>query len=106
VHEKGVPPVLLDAMRRLAAFSNPQFMELQGMRKSTARTPRVIVCFEQSGRFLVLPRGCREPLEELLAGLDVAFELSDERADGEPLGARFTGADRPSRGRCAGDARP
>jgi superfamily II DNA or RNA helicase len=91
VHQKGVPPVLLDAMRRLAAFSNPQFMELQGMRKSTARTPRVIVCFEQSDRFLVLPRGCREPLEELLAGLDVAFELSDERADGEPLGARFTG---------------
>ena len=86
-----VPPVLLDAMRRLAAFSNPKFLELQAMRMSTARTPRVIACFEQTARFLVLPRGCREPLEDLLAGLGVAFELFDERADGALLQTRFTG---------------
>jgi superfamily II DNA or RNA helicase len=66
-------------------------LELQAMRMSTARTPRVIACFEQSGRFLVLPRGCLEPLEELLAGLGVASELSDERTNGKPLKARFTG---------------
>ena len=91
LHQEGAPPVLLDAMRRLAAFSNPQFLELQAMRKSTARTPRVIACFEQTGRFLVLPRGCLEPLHDLLAGLGIALELSDERHDGEPLNARFTG---------------
>ena len=106
VCQERVPPVLLERMRRLAAFSNPKFLELQAMRMSTARTPRVIACFEQSGRFLVLPRGCREPLEELLAGLGVALELSDERTDGEPLEARFTGElIRPSRGRGAADAR-
>ncbi len=91
VHQEGAPPVLLDAMRRLAAFSNPQFLELQAMRKSTARTPRVIACFEQTGRFLVLPRGCLEPLHDLLADLGIALELSDERRDGQPLNARFTG---------------
>jgi superfamily II DNA or RNA helicase len=91
VRSEGLPPVLLDALRRLAAFSNPKFLELQAMRKSTARTPRVIARFEQSGRFLVLPRGCREPLEELLASLNITLELSDERTDGEPLEARFTG---------------
>lgn len=91
VHSEGLPPVLLDAMRRLAAFSNPKFLELQAMRMSTALTPRVIACFEQAARFLVLPRGCAEPLENLLAGLGVAFELADERTDGEPLETQFTG---------------
>jgi superfamily II DNA or RNA helicase len=91
IRSEGLPPVLLDAMRRLAAFSNPQFLELQGMRKSTARTPRVIACFEQTDDFLVLPRGCREPLEDLLTGLDIALELSDESTEGEPLEMQFKG---------------
>jgi hypothetical protein len=78
VRSEGLPPVLLDALRRLAAFSNPKFLELQAMRKSTARTPRVIACFEQTGRFLALPRGCCVPLEELLAGLNIALEPADK----------------------------
>ena len=91
VRSEGLPPVLLDTLRRLAAFSNPKFLELQAMRKSTALTPRVIACFEQAGDFLVLPRGCLEQLEELLAGLNIALELSDERTKGKALKARFTG---------------
>ncbi|MHB1836778.1 MAG: TOTE conflict system archaeo-eukaryotic primase domain-containing protein, partial [Solirubrobacteraceae bacterium] len=91
VRSEAVPAALLDAMRRLAAFANPKFFELQAMRKSTARTPRVIACYEQTSRFLVLPRGCREPLAKLLAGLDIALELADERVDGEPLETRFVG---------------
>lgn len=78
-------------MRRLATFSNPLFLERQRLRLSTARTPRVIGCFEQQGRFLVLPRGSLTPLKELLDGLDVRLELIDERIDGIELDARFTG---------------
>jgi hypothetical protein len=48
VRQERVPPVLLDALRRLVTFSNPKFLELQAMRMSTARAPRVISCFEQS----------------------------------------------------------
>ncbi|HYB22660.1 MAG TPA: DEAD/DEAH box helicase family protein, partial [Solirubrobacteraceae bacterium] len=91
VREGDLPPVLLDAMRRLAVFSNPRFLELQAMRMSTSRTPRVIACFEHTDGFLVLPRGCRQALENLLAGLDVKLELSDERTTGKPLHTRFTG---------------
>jgi superfamily II DNA or RNA helicase len=87
----GLPPVLTDAIRRLAVFSNPRFLELQAMRMSTARTPRVIACFEQTGGFLALPRGCREPLEHLLEDLGVALDLSDERTDSQALDVRFTG---------------
>jgi superfamily II DNA or RNA helicase len=91
VRTDGLPPVLADAMRRLATFSNPLFLERQRLRLSTGRTPRVIACFERQGRFLVLPRGSLLPLKELADDLGVRLELSDKRADGIELDVRFTG---------------
>jgi hypothetical protein len=91
VRRDDLPAALLDAMRRLATFSNPAFLERQRMRLSTARTPRVVTCFEDTARFLALPRGCLEPLQELLADLGAALELTDERRDGSSVRARFTG---------------
>ncbi|MBA3865668.1 MAG: hypothetical protein H0X42_04870 [Solirubrobacterales bacterium] len=79
VQRVDLPPALHDALRRLACFSNPKFFELQRMRFSTARTPRVISCFGEAGDFLVLPRGCREPMEELLGSLGIGLELANER---------------------------
>lgn len=103
VKHADLPPPLLDALRRLACFSNPKFFELQRMRFSTARTPRVISCFEEVGDFLVLPRGCRESLEELLAGLGVELELDDERSEGTALDASFIGELEPEQTRAAED---
>ncbi len=91
MRREGIPAALLDALRRLATFSNPQFLERQRLRLSTARTPRVIACFEETGPFIALPRGCREPLEQLLDDLNVRLELADERTEGADLKARFTG---------------
>lgn len=91
VRRDDLPAALLDAMRRLAAFSNPAFLERQRMRLSVARTPRVVTCFEDTARFLALPRGCLEPLEELLEDLGVGLELTDEREDGSRLRAHFNG---------------
>jgi hypothetical protein len=87
----GVPAALLDSMRRLATFSNPLFLERQRLRISTARTPRVIACFEQQGVFLVLPRGTLAFLQEMIADLDIRMELADERSDGVGLDTSFTG---------------
>jgi hypothetical protein len=86
-----VPAALLDSMRRLATFSNPLFLERQRLRISTARTPRVIACFEQQGVFLVLPRGTLAFLQEMIADLDIRMELADERSDGVGLDTSFTG---------------
>ena len=58
VDRDGLPAALVDALRRLAAFANPEFAERQAMRLSTGLTPRVIACFEDLGRHLALPRGC------------------------------------------------
>ena len=48
VERDALPPALLDAVRRLAAFANPEFGERQAMRLSTALTPRLITCFESA----------------------------------------------------------
>lgn len=103
VKRGNLPPPLFDALRRLACFSNPRFFELQGMRFSTSRTPRVISCFEEVGDFLVLPRGCRESLEELLDGLGVKPEFDDERSEGTDLDARFIGELDPPQAKAAAD---
>lgn len=95
IRQDGLPAPLFDSVRRLATFSNPQFLERQRLRLSTARTPRVIACFEQTGDFLALPRGCLEPLSDVLEGLSVRLELSDERTDGASLDAAFEGELRP-----------
>jgi superfamily II DNA or RNA helicase len=101
VKRADLPPPLHDALRRLACFSNPKFFELQGMRFSTARTPRVISCFEEAGDFLALPRGCLKPLEELLEGLGIELELTDERSGGTSLDAHFTGELEPAQAKAA-----
>lgn len=87
----ALPPPLAHGMRRLATFSNPSFLELQRMRLSVARTPRVIACFEDLNRYLALPRGCLADASALLAELGIRLELRDERSDGAPLGLGFEG---------------
>jgi superfamily II DNA or RNA helicase len=87
----SLPPALAHALRQLATFSNPMFLELQRMRLSVARTPRVIACFEDLGRHLALPRGCLAAASALLAELDTRLDLRDERVDGEPVAFEFKG---------------
>lgn len=86
-----LPAPLAHAMRRLATFSNPAFLELQRMRLSVARTPRVIACFEDLDRYLALPRGCLADASALLAEFGIQLELRDERTDGEPIALAFEG---------------
>lgn len=103
VKHADLPPALYDAVRRLACFSNPKFFELQRMRFSTARTPRVISCFEKAGDFLALPRGCLETLEGLLEGLGIRLELTEERSEGADLDAHFIGELNPAQAQAAQD---
>jgi superfamily II DNA or RNA helicase len=91
IERDRLPPALVDALRRLAAFANPQFGEREAMRLSTAMTPRLITCFEDLPHHLALPRGCADAAVALLDDLGVALELADERTLGSPLGVAFRG---------------
>ncbi len=91
IEKAGLPSSLLDEIKRLAAFQNPEFYKRQSMRLSTATTSRVIACAEDLTRHVGMPRGCRADVEELLRGHGVAVEIADERVGGEAMELRFRG---------------
>jgi hypothetical protein len=91
IEKTGLPSALIDQIKRLAAFQNPEFYKKQSMRLSTALTPRVIACAEDLPRFVGLPRGCRAELEALLREYGIALKVQDKRAAGGPLDFRFGG---------------
>jgi superfamily II DNA or RNA helicase len=92
----GLPATLRDRLRRTAAFANPMFFEREQARLSTHNTPRMITCFEQDGDRLMLPRGCLDRVKEELAAVGIDGSVCDERSDGEPISATFTGTLTPS----------
>ena len=50
---------VLNHLRRIASFRNPEFYSKQALRLSTYQTPRIISCADLTEEFLALPRGCR-----------------------------------------------
>jgi superfamily II DNA or RNA helicase len=91
VAKHGLPPALINHIKRLAAFQNPEFFKKQAMRLSTALTPRVISCAEDLAQHVALPRGCLAALDDLLSEYGVKLEVEDLRADGAPLDVEFGG---------------
>jgi len=91
IEKIGLPSTLLNQLKRLAAFQNPEFYSKQSMRLSTALTPRVIACAEDLADHVALPRGCLPGAEELLREHGVNLSVEDRRAEGEALDAEFKG---------------
>jgi superfamily II DNA or RNA helicase len=96
VEKSGLPSPLLNQIKRLAAFQNPEFFKRQNLRLSTALAPRVISCAEEIGEYVALPRGCLADLESLLREYGVELAVEDKRTEGSELGARFHGALTPA----------
>jgi superfamily II DNA or RNA helicase len=91
IEKAGIPSPLINQIKRLAAFQNPEFFKKQSMRLSTAMTPRVIACTEDLPRHVALPRGRQVELERLLREYHISLEVDDQRVAGEALGLRFRG---------------
>jgi len=91
VDKADLPSPLLDQIKRLAAFQNPEFYKKQSLRLSTALTPRVISCAEELSEHIALPRGCLAELKSLLEEHGVELEVEDLREEGEPLNLEFQG---------------
>jgi len=91
VEKRGLPSPLLNQIKRLAAFQNPEFYKKQAMRLSTALTPRVISCAEDLPDHIGLPRGCRDELLSLLNEHGVTLDIEDRATDGAPLDVAFHG---------------
>lgn len=91
VQKKGLPSALLNRIKRLGAFQNPEFYKKQKMRLSTHSTPRVIACFEELPEHVGLPRGCLDALQALLTEHSIGLVLEDKRQEGPHTDFTFQG---------------
>ncbi len=91
VDKQGLPSSLLNRIKRLAAFQNPEFYKKQNLRLSTALTPRVICCAEDFPKHLAVPRGCLGELQELLQSAGICLDVMDERFQGTEIDVGFHG---------------
>ena len=91
IEKAALPSPLLNQIKRVAAFQNPEFYKKQSMRLSTALTPRVIACAEDLDDHIALPRGCRTDVASLLHEYGISLAIKDMREEGMSLGCRFQG---------------
>lgn len=92
VETAGLPPALVNRIRRLAAFQNPEFYMRQSLRRPVAGTPRIIYLAEDTEHHVALPRGCATQMAELANEVGVPFEMSDKRNMGSQLDVTFHGS--------------
>ena len=78
-------------LKRLASFTNPQFYEKQKLRLPVYNIPRIISCFEEDERFLKLPRGCMEKIQEICEKSNVKLIVKDIREEGSKIDYEFNG---------------
>ena len=95
IHREHLTPAARNRLIRLATFRNPDFYKKQSMHFSTRNIPRIISTAAEADGFLVLPRGCEEPLCTLLQDAGADYAIQDETCPGRPLRIIFTGALRP-----------
>ncbi len=101
VEKAGLPASLLNRIKRIAAFQNPEFYKKQSMRLSTALTPRIIASTEELPKHLALPRGCLTELEVLARENGIGILLEDQRSEGAPLEVSFNGQLTPQQNKAA-----
>jgi superfamily II DNA or RNA helicase len=91
IEKAALPAPLLNHLKRLGAFQNPEFYKKQRMRLSTATTPRVITCAEELAQYISLPRGCAPTATQLLGNYGITCNIEDQRQLGSSLELDFRG---------------
>lgn len=91
IDKTGFSQGALNAIKRLAAFRNPEFYKKQAMRLRVYNTPRIFDCSWEDEHFLGIPRGCMDGLIELFEACDVPYTLEDRRQMGRPIDVSFQG---------------
>jgi len=87
----GISQTGLNAIKRLAAFKNPDFFKAQAMRMPTYNKPRVISCCDETQKYMCLPRGSDADVDELLLAAGVETVWSDQTNSGRCIDVSFDG---------------
>lgn len=92
VNKKGLKDRMQNAIRRIAAYSNPQFFHTLKLGFSTKDTPRIVYNGYDEGDYIVIPRGCYDELIFQLSGAGVLYDVVDKRQKGRKIDVHFNGA--------------
>lgn len=87
----NLKPRLQNQIRRMAAFSNPEFYKNQAMGFSIQGIPRIISCGQDIDGHVCIPRGCKETLIQKLNDSGIKYHIEDERISGNSLEVSFNG---------------
>ena len=82
---------VLNHLKRIASFRNPEFYKRQGLRFSTYSIPRIISCADVTDEYLALPRGCEDAVTTLLQEKGVAYRYNDKTNQGKAISVHFNG---------------
>lgn len=91
---KAVSAKVLNHLKRIASFKNPEFYSKQSLRLSTYSTPRIISCFDITDDYLTMPRGCEDAILSFLNENGVKYNIVDETNHGTPISVSFQGKER------------
>jgi len=91
VEKAGIPQRGLNALKRLAAFRNPEFFKAQAQRRPTYGKPPIISCSEETLAYLCLPRGCEADVAGLLDEAGVKAAWTDHTCPGRRINVAFNG---------------
>ena len=91
IDRRNLKPRLQNAIRRLAAYSNPQFFQNLAFGFSTRETPRIVYDGYDEGDYIVLPRGCFEELKRHLSDAEIPYDSVDKRQKGRQIDVSFNG---------------
>ena len=87
----GLTSPTLNAVKRLAAFKNPDFYRAQAMRMPIYDKPRVICCADITKDYIALPRGCEKPLCNMLDEANIRYSIVDKTNHGNLIPISFNG---------------
>ena len=91
IDKRNLKPRLQNAIRRLAAYSNPQFFQNLALGFSTRETPRIVYNGYDEGDYIALPRGCFEELKRHLSDAGIPYDIVDKRQMGRQIDVSFNG---------------
>jgi superfamily II DNA or RNA helicase len=86
-----LPPAALSTFKHAASMANPKFYELQRLRKSTWDTPRFVRGYDVTvDDHLVLPRGLRHTVTDIVERAGSQLAVTDLRNPGTEIDVAFT----------------
>lgn len=82
---------LINKIKRLAAFRNPDFYRSQAMRLPIYNKPRIICAAEIFDDYIALPRGCEDALHNLFDESQTEITVIDKTNPGTKISVEFNG---------------